>query len=148
MRCSTEDGLKTWVRRARQIDGDEQSVTVSAISNGPAQPSGSEACTAEQCSNRGTCFGSRSMPFCFCTLGYAGKNCEDRFCDSARDCNGRGWCMGTSSQFSCLCNLGFSGTRCELQTMAASSAPPTTAVLPREPVEEAEHLSETLEEQI
>ncbi|KAI6212095.1 hypothetical protein M3Y96_00504100 [Aphelenchoides besseyi] len=143
--------LKELVRRARQVE-EEEVVTVSAISTAPSQ-SGAEPCTADQCMHRGTCFGSKAMPFCFCQLGYAGKNCEDRFCDSQRDCNGRGFCMGTTSQFSCLCNLGYSGTRCELQTIATPSVSTSipyvnTPTTPRRHIEEAEQLNENIEEQI
>ncbi|KAI1723751.1 sushi, nidogen and EGF-like domain-containing protein 1 [Ditylenchus destructor] len=77
------------------------------------------ACTAADCNERGSCFGTKAMPLCLCQLGFAGVRCQDTYCDSARDCSGRGWCMGTSSQFSCLCNLGFAGERCERETAPA-----------------------------
>ncbi|KAH7723948.1 Protein Y38C1AA.9, partial [Aphelenchoides avenae] len=99
------------------------------------------ACTAAQCNERGTCFGSKAMPICLCQLGHAGPKCEDSYCDSARDCGGRGWCMGTSTQFTCLCNIGYTGDRCQLEasapgasgsaiipTMAPIVAPPSPAV--------------------
>ena len=69
-------------------------------------------CTAVDCNERGSCFGTKASPLCFCQLGFAGKNCQDTYCESARDCSGRGWCMGTSSQYTCLCNIGFSGEHC------------------------------------
>ncbi|RCN53435.1 EGF-like domain protein [Ancylostoma caninum] len=72
-----------------------------------------DACTSLDCSNRGTCLGTKKAYICACHLGYSGKNCEDTVCDSARDCNGRGICLGTTTSLTCLCNLGFTGRRCE-----------------------------------
>uniref|UniRef100_A0A0N5A3N0 EGF-like domain-containing protein n=1 Tax=Parastrongyloides trichosuri TaxID=131310 RepID=A0A0N5A3N0_PARTI len=72
-----------------------------------------EPCTSDDCSNNGSCIGTRQQKFCICNLGFAGDDCSDKLCDPAVQCNGRGICFGTTKQFTCMCGLGFTGEACE-----------------------------------
>uniref|UniRef100_A0A0K0FJP0 Eyes shut (inferred by orthology to a D. melanogaster protein) n=1 Tax=Strongyloides venezuelensis TaxID=75913 RepID=A0A0K0FJP0_STRVS len=72
-----------------------------------------EPCTSEDCSNNGSCIGTKQQKFCICNLGFAGDDCSERLCDPAVQCNGRGICFGTTKKFTCMCGLGFTGEACE-----------------------------------
>uniref|UniRef100_A0AC35FCW2 EGF-like domain-containing protein n=1 Tax=Panagrolaimus sp. PS1159 TaxID=55785 RepID=A0AC35FCW2_9BILA len=98
-----------------------------------------EQCTAAECNNRGTCFGTKQSPICLCSLGYAGTRCEETYCDNARDCNGRGLCMGTSSRFTCLCNFGFTGERCDTETSTGVTVPAVSTSAPQQNIPSKKH---------
>ncbi|CAD5228421.1 unnamed protein product [Bursaphelenchus xylophilus] len=105
---------------ARKIRQSDNSESINAVA-------GPQMCTAEDCNNHGTCFGTKSMPFCICQIGFAGARCQESYCDNTRECSGHGWCMGTTSQYTCLCNLGYSGTKCEIVGVAVNVTDPVTA---------------------
>ncbi|CAD5225180.1 unnamed protein product [Bursaphelenchus xylophilus] len=94
----------------------------------PKIPLFDNACTPEDCRNRGVCVGSKDQPTCLCYLGFSGAKCENAIIEtldaqkgtfnpwtlcSSSDCNNNGVCLGTKNKFVCMCNLGFSGKQCE-----------------------------------
>ncbi|CAD5221365.1 unnamed protein product [Bursaphelenchus okinawaensis] len=107
-----------WIKARKTRQSENESV------NSVSSPS---VCTAEDCSNHGTCFGTKTMPFCICQIGFAGPRCQESYCDSNRECSGHGWCMGTTNQYTCLCNLGYSGTKCEVAGIVVNATEPVNA---------------------
>ncbi|KAL3090815.1 hypothetical protein niasHS_007190 [Heterodera schachtii] len=75
-----------------------------------------QTCSADDCSGRGTCIGTKTFPVCLCNGGSAGTRCQDAPCDPSVNCNSRGFCIGTIGIASCFCNIGFTGSQCQFQS--------------------------------
>jgi len=64
------------------VIGDQAEVSESSRGN-PDPNIIAQACTAADCSERGTCFGTKATPLCLCQLGFAGRNCQDSMRESS-----------------------------------------------------------------